>query len=421
MGFVRIKTLFFRLKQFFQERKQNEDNGFLSFRILYLCIFLPPVLYIFTVQGLEKYLDNTWSQDLSAELVSDMQQIVTGETRLQNEIQKNVQDFIAKKTWTKLGVIIQAGIRTTQGRQLYPVFNLDRGLAESQNASRDNRLDDLRRSLVARENLEILQEGLIIDLAVSIPHNTWISNIILIFYILSASLLLYRSYQVRAAKSQNAAEEQKQKLENTRIRLEQAQSSLREFSDKEESYIRELKKLRRDLEAADDLLKMTEEEALAELEDVEKKLSEVTVQREYQELEILQLSEHLEKLQTDRKTRDKKKQKQLNQYVRRFSVLYKNLKFHEKAIQGFFELTEDLQLKAEEIIHTLDKDIQKVRVKRKVFSRGNITAFETEFAYRGRLYWSRNAQGAIELLAVGTKNTQAKDLKYLEEISTRSI
>ena len=58
-----------------------------------------------------------------------------------------------------------------------------------------------------------------------------------------------------------------------------------------------------------------------------------------------------------------------------------------------------------------------VTIKRKVFGRkGRQTVFEVIFAYNGRLYFS-NAKGRrIEVLAMGTKNTQAKELEFLARL-----
>jgi hypothetical protein len=57
-------------------------------------------------------------------------------------------------------------------------------------------------------------------------------------------------------------------------------------------------------------------------------------------------------------------------------------------------------------------------VKRKVFlGKAALTVLESEFAYRGRIYWRRGANGKVEILAVGTKNTQPKDLAHLESLS----
>ncbi len=56
-------------------------------------------------------------------------------------------------------------------------------------------------------------------------------------------------------------------------------------------------------------------------------------------------------------------------------------------------------------------------IKRKVFGRkGHETVFEVLFAYSGRLYFRKTAQNRIEVLTIGTKNTQGKDLKFLEKL-----
>ena len=86
-------------------------------------------------------------------------------------------------------------------------------------------------------------------------------------------------------------------------------------------------------------------------------------------------------------------------------------------MEGFLELTEDLKIKAEEVIRQLDLEPDKVIVKRKVFGKKNRkTAFEVIFGYRGRLYYSRNTTPAIEILAIGTKHTQNSDLEFLDRM-----
>jgi hypothetical protein len=86
-------------------------------------------------------------------------------------------------------------------------------------------------------------------------------------------------------------------------------------------------------------------------------------------------------------------------------------------VEGFLELQPDMQLKAEEVVHALNEGSNKVQVKRKVFSKkSSLTAFETVFAYKGRIYWRKTSDGRVEILAVGTKNTQHKDLNYLDSL-----
>ena len=71
-------------------------------------------------------------------------------------------------------------------------------------------------------------------------------------------------------------------------------------------------------------------------------------------------------------------------------------------------------MKAEEVIHQLNQDSSMVTIKRKVFGgKGQKTVFEVVFGYRGRLYFRKLPTNQIEVLAIGTKNTQAKELEFL--------
>ena len=97
--------------------------------------------------------------------------------------------------------------------------------------------------------------------------------------------------------------------------------------------------------------------------------------------------------------------------------LYKNISINERAISGFIELTDDLKIKSEGIIHQLNEDPNFVPVKRKVFGKKNREkVLEVMFAYKGRLYFRKAKDNKIEILAVGTKNTQARELDFLSDL-----
>jgi len=58
-----------------------------------------------------------------------------------------------------------------------------------------------------------------------------------------------------------------------------------------------------------------------------------------------------------------------------------------------------------------------VQIKRKVFSkRGRDTVLEVIFAYKGRLYFRQSKNKGVEILSIGTKNTQGKDLEFLDAL-----
>jgi hypothetical protein len=103
--------------------------------------------------------------------------------------------------------------------------------------------------------------------------------------------------------------------------------------------------------------------------------------------------------------------------TKRFNTLYKKLGFHKRAISGYLELNEDLKMKAEEVIHQLNEDPALVRIKRKVFGgKGHQTVLEVLFGYKGRLYFRNTTEKRIEVLAIGTKNTQTRELEFLAKL-----
>ena len=102
---------------------------------------------------------------------------------------------------------------------------------------------------------------------------------------------------------------------------------------------------------------------------------------------------------------------------KRFNTLYKNIIIHDRAVSGFVDLNDDFKIKAEEIIHQLNNDPGLVTVKRKVFGgKGHETVLEAVFAYKGRLYFRNNRDKRVEVLAIGTKNTQARELEFLARL-----
>ncbi len=175
-------------------------------------------------------------------------------------------------------------------------------------------------------------------------------------------------------------------------------------------------KLRAELAIAGNNVRATEDEALEEMEAMEEKLQENVALRKKMENEVTHLRQELEHLESSRKATSRKQDKQIKSTMKRFRTLYKNLEFHPRAAEGFLSLQSDLQLRAEELIHVMNEDSSRLTVKRKVFSKkGALPVFGCEFAYRGRIYWKHSPDGKAQILAIGTKNTPAKDLAYLEK------
>ena len=64
-----------------------------------------------------------------------------------------------------------------------------------------------------------------------------------------------------------------------------------------------------------------------------------------------------------------------------------------------------------------DAQADEVPIKRKLFrGKGKETVFEIVFARKGRLYFRRTKARKVDILVIGTKNTQEKDLVYLDHL-----
>jgi len=65
----------------------------------------------------------------------------------------------------------------------------------------------------------------------------------------------------------------------------------------------------------------------------------------------------------------------------------------------------------------LNEDPSLVTIKRKVFGKkGRQTVLEVVFGYKGRLYFRKKKDGKIDILIIGSKNSQPKDLEFLNTL-----
>jgi hypothetical protein len=378
----------------------------LSFRIIFLCIFLPPVLYIFSMHGLESYLQAKYTAELEKILISDPITLLQGQITIQRELQRNIDTLLKSLHATKWGVLLKVTVRTKTGRWLYPSVSTQTfDQSSSGEFYQSGRLSSPEAVLqVAKENMEIMDEGISLEVALQIPNNTWLANGVLVFYIFLFAGILYGAYMKNARESEQLSLQNQEALEAASTRLEQAEQQLSSLVDKEKDYHQEIEKLRAEVAKTSDRLRDTEDEALTEIETLEEKVQESLSLRQEMELEVLRLKEEMERLESASKPSPKKIEKQVDKTMKRFTTLYKNLEFHPRAVEGYLTLRSDLQLRAEELIHNINEESDRLVVKRKVFARkGAMPTFETEFAYRGRLYWKRTSGGKVRVLALEKK------------------
>ena len=381
------------------------------FKILFLCIFLPPFCYILTLNGLEKYLGKRETERVQELMIQDQQALYEGRHTIKEEINRNIGRFLAQDFKHKIGIKTETLVKTGEDRILYPSqmkldiaspFQEERGFGETG-------LESLRYTEVASENYRILNEGLILDVKLQIGQNTWLSNSILIAYIL-LSLAVLQAF-IRRGKRQTEKEEEEQKrlVGNLSGQLNQAEEKLKEVEKRESEYGERISALRKDKDA----LAKDVDGLIEELESQEAGLKDQKRIKEEMAGQVAQLKEELDRLgQQSRKIK-----KTVEATKKRFAVLYRSLVFTDRAMEGFLALTDEFQLKAEETIHKLNQDESAISVKRKVFGKGGKMDFlEITFAYSGRLYYQKDSQARKMIVAIGTKNTQDKDLAYLGSI-----
>ena len=381
------------------------------FKILFLCIFLPPVCYVLTLNGLERYLGKGETERVQELMVQDQQALYEGRHTIKEDINRNIGRYLTHDFKHKIGIKTEILVKTRDDRILYPSqakldttspFQEERGFAETG-------LESLRYTEVASENYRILNEGLVLDVNLQIGQNTWLSNSILIVYIFLSLVVLQAFVRRGIRHTEKAEEEQKRLVQNLSGQLNQAEEKLKEVEARESEYVERVSALRKDK----DELARDVDGLLEELESQEAGLKEQKRIKEEMAGQVAQLKEDLDRLaQQSRKIK-----KTVETTRKRFVVLYRNLLFTDRALEGFLSLTDEFQLKAEETIHKLNEDESAVTVKRKVFGKGGKMDFlEIAFAYSGRLYYQKDSQARKMIVAIGTKNTQEKDLAYLGSI-----
>ena len=378
------------------------------YKTLFLCIFLPPICYILTINGLEQYLQKRETAKVRALLIQNLEALYQGRYTVKDEVNRNIAAYLGRGLKYKVGVRTNILVKTKDDRILFPSESAPEPPGDVDFARQQT--DSLRYHEVAAENYRILSEGLALSVGVQVRHNSWLSNGILVFYVLLAVLVTQRVVRKGLRESERKGEEREQLIERLSTQLAQAESRLSEEETKEGEYLERidaLKKERGDLAKDVDGL-------LEEIEKQEAGLSEQTRLKEEMAGQVLQLRTELEKLAV----KTKKKRKTTDAVTKRFAVLYKNLAFTERAVEGFLDLTDEFQLKAEEVIHKLNEDESAVSVKRKVFGKGGkMNVLEVVFSYSGRIYYQKDSQAKKTIVAVGTKNTQEKDLAYIESIA----
>ncbi|MFO7645592.1 MAG: hypothetical protein R6W95_14505 [Desulfosarcina sp.] len=377
------------------------------FKTLILCVLLPPLVYVFSIQLLERRLERRYDEALAAVYLGDSGRLFDGSVRLQEAVRSNVDAFLADLKLTPWGVRVSVTVRTREGGYLYPlVYDEPRtGL---------NGLDNLA---VARENFRLLNEGLTRRVEVTIEHNTLLSNTILLACVTTALLILLVGYR-RGMRMVQAEEQARQAvIEDLSTERHRSLAHLEQLESQRIVLYQKMETMKAQLDLERRKASATEDEMIDELAAMEDKIGQNLAQQDQQLQEIHQLKEKIRRFEKEKEVQSRQLRKSAAAVAKRFGTIYKNITFHDRAIEGFAELTEEMKIKAEEVIHQLNDDPATVQIKRKVFGKKNReTVFEVIFAYKGRLYFRNIPGNRAEVLIVGTKLTQNRDLGFLDKL-----
>lgn len=380
---------------------------FLSLKILILCILLPPVLYIFSVQSVERHLRNRFANEIEDIYLGNTRSLFEGSVRLKDAINRNINRYLQSKALIPLGVKVTISVTSKQNTILYPAVVDEKDVSLLPNDSMQ----------IASDNYKLMNEGLAVNVDLVVEHNTLLTNGILGFYIF-ASILVLSFYYWRGVKKTREAEMEK---DSEIFRLKEIElnrsDNLKALMKDKKILISEIKKIEKQLKKEKINASKNEDEMIKEIVALEEKINKkIGLLNERQE-EIDALKEKIKLFEKEIRKESKQKTKIYNSTLKRFKTLYKNISIDKRAIIGFIDLTEDMKIKSEEIIHKLNENPKLVPIKRKVFSKKSRAAVqEVIFSYNGRLYFRATKQGMIEILTIGTKNTQTKDLEYLDSI-----
>jgi hypothetical protein len=374
---------------------------------------MPPICYILTLQMLEGYFQKRDASELNQLIVQNFEALYEGRYTIQEEINNNIGEYLDQSLKYKLGVRTHVLVKTRDARILYPApFEKDFKDSTKEGDFSEPPMKALNYMEVAAENFKIMNEGLRLSVVVQIRHNNWLSNSLLVFYVLLFILVLQRFIKKGVRETQRQETEREKRIELLSEQFTQAESRLKEVEGKEGHYLRRIADFRKSKE---DLSKDIDG-LLEEMEKLEEGLEDQKDLKQEKEFEVLQLREELDRLK-GRLDKPRKRKKKAEAVHKRFRVLYKNLAFTERAVEGFTTLPEEFQLKAEEVIHRLNEDDSLVSIKRKVFGKGGKkNILEVDFSYSGRIYFTKHSQSRTKVLAIGTKNTQDQDLAFIENV-----
>jgi predicted nucleic acid-binding Zn-ribbon protein len=378
-----------------------------SFRFAYLAIFVFLVAYVFTVEGLQELLRRHYRAAVEAAVRVD-----PADGPVAKQIGDRLGELMRTSPWIRYGdVRVRPLVLGADGRTLLFAGG---GLAAPGESAHD---------------AELLPA--IVDVDVSVPHNTVLANTVLVSYAAAlVTVLVIYTRRLAAREAQrlaalgSARDALAQRAQAIEAELDTVRSRLAEVEPESELQAEEIDSLERersDLQAR--LLGLERREAelrsgsarAQKLEEerraLEDLLEEATRDLTAKESELAEL-----RSQSRRASRSKARDEEV--IARRLRTLYKNLEVDDRAIANLADLgDESSRLRAEEALKRLCDEPDTAMVRRKVGGLPpHLSIFELGFADKGRIYYTNGKTRRFRVLAIGAKNSQKTDLEYLSRL-----
>lgn len=398
-----------------QPRGRERGDSFLL--IAFGSIFVFMLLYVFSVAALEELLDAHFREQVELAVAAP-----DGLRPVASQIQEEISSRVMHSPWVRIGgVDVSVIVLAADGSYLYV------GGRVVQPPPSVEDLTAMRRE--AQRLLPATGEAV-----VSVPHNTVLSNALLLFYagLLLQGLFVYNRYATRRNSRQleqalRVRDEAAERASEIQAELEEVRHHLSTVEPVEREHAEEIRTLQYERQILQRKLTglATREEELRG-----KAARAVELDQERQALEDL-----LEEASTDISSKDeeigelqsslklasraaKAKSREGDQLAKRLRALYPTIEIDDRALQDLVALRdESMKLKAEQAIRRLDGEADNVAVRRKVGGLPNhLSVFELGFAGKGRIYYTRGRQRRFRLLAVGAKNSQNQDMEYLSRL-----
>ncbi|MFA5902559.1 MAG: hypothetical protein WC836_01390 [Desulfobacula sp.] len=383
---------------------------FFPIKVAIICLIATPILYTITLLCSERYLSGRYLSQIKDIFIGDSKPLLDGSVSLEEQIANNIQHFLKEDRIVKFtGLDINIRVSTSQGRILYPVYS-------DINSATKEIVGESEIQVIAKRNFELLNSGLDVQIEAKLNHGSFIGNLILLLYFGISFTIFFIFYKIGSTKAAIDRNKNIQLITDLQTEDEIHKQILDELKKERQGLFENIKALNAKYQEERRKASVNEEEMFQEIITLEEKFNAFIEFKQIKEKEIEELRSKIQ-IYERRKT-PRIRRNEFDFMLKRFSVLYKTVEMSRKALTGFLSLDEEHQIKVEEIIHLLDRDPDKVIIKRKVFSgkKNRTTCFEVLFAYNGRLYFTKNEKNIIEVLVIGTKNTQTKDMEFIHNL-----